>query len=43
MRHSYARNMRCDWPLHFVLLTNWLADNILFLRHRRVPLDLPRT
>jgi hypothetical protein len=29
MRHSIARNMRCDWPLHFVLLTNGLADPLI--------------
>ncbi len=29
------RCLRYDWPLHFVLLfTNWLPDNILFLRLR---------
>ncbi|MFZ5447035.1 MAG: acyltransferase [Thermodesulfobacteriota bacterium] len=30
-----ARLVRHDWPLHFVLLfTNWLPDNIVFLRLR---------
>jgi len=29
------RNLRYDWPLHFVLLfTNWLPDNVLFMRLR---------
>lgn len=29
------RNLRYDWPLHFVLvLTNWLPDNVPFLRFR---------
>lgn len=29
------RCLRYDWPLHFVLLlTNWLPDNVLFLRLR---------
>lgn len=29
------RILRYDWPLHFVLLfTNWLPDNIIFLRLR---------
>jgi acetyltransferase-like isoleucine patch superfamily enzyme len=29
------RLIRFDWPLHFVfLLTNWLPDNIIFLRLR---------
>jgi len=29
------RCLRYDWPLHFVLLlTNWLPDNVLFLRIR---------
>ena len=27
--------LRYDWPLHFVLLfTNWLPDNVLFLKFR---------
>lgn len=27
--------MRYDWPLHFVLLfTNWLPDNVIFIRFR---------
>lgn len=29
------RLLRYDWPLHFVLLlTNWLPDNVIFLRMR---------
>ena len=29
------RLLRYDWPLHFVLLfTNWLPDNVVFLRLR---------
>lgn len=29
------RLVRYDWPLHFVLLfTNWLPDNIIFIRFR---------
>jgi len=29
------RNLRYDWPCHFVLrLTDWLPDNVLFLRLR---------
>jgi len=29
------RLLRYDWPLHFVLLlTNWLPDNVLFIRLR---------
>jgi len=29
------RILRYDWPLHFVLLmTNWLPDNVIFLRIR---------
>ncbi len=29
------RLLRYDWPLHFVLLlTNWLPDNIIFIRFR---------
>jgi len=29
------RLLRYDWPLHFVLLfTNWLPDNVIFLRLR---------
>lgn len=29
------RLLRYDWPLHFVLfLTNWMPDNVLFLRVR---------
>ncbi len=27
--------LRYDWPLHFILLlTNWLPDNVIFLRFR---------
>ena len=30
-----ARLFRYDWPMHFVLLaTNWLPDNVAFLRFR---------
>jgi acetyltransferase-like isoleucine patch superfamily enzyme len=33
--HSLLRCLRYDWPLHFVLLlTNWLPDNVIFLRIR---------
>lgn len=29
------RLLRYDWPLHFVLLfTNWLPDNVIFIRMR---------
>jgi maltose O-acetyltransferase len=29
------RNLRYDWPLHFILvMTNWLPDNVVFLRLR---------
>ena len=29
------RLLRYDWPLHFLLfLTNWLPDNVIFLRFR---------
>lgn len=29
------RMLRYDWPLHFILLlTNWLPDNVIFLRVR---------
>lgn len=32
---SLLRNLRYDWPLHFVLLlTNCLPDNVIFLRLR---------
>lgn len=32
---KFYRIIRYDWPLHFVLLfTNWLPDNILFIRLR---------
>lgn len=34
---KYFRIMRFDWPLHFILvLTNWLPDNVLFLRMRGI-------
>lgn len=34
MRNVY-RLVRFDWPLHFVLLfTDWLPDNVIFLRLR---------
>lgn len=33
--NKIIRLLRFDWPLHFVLLlTNWLPDNVLFLRIR---------
>lgn len=33
--NKYLRNLRYDWPLHFVILfTNWLPDNVIFLRLR---------
>ena len=33
--NKYWRNIRYDIPLHFVLLlTNWLPDNVVFLRLR---------
>lgn len=33
--HKLFRLLRYDWPLHFVLLfTNWLPDNVVFLRIR---------
>jgi len=32
---TFKRLFRYDWPLHFVLLaTNWLPDNVMFLRLR---------
>ncbi|MGQ9517896.1 MAG: acyltransferase, partial [Anaerolineae bacterium] len=32
---KFLRNLRYDWPLHFVLcLANWLPDNVLCLRIR---------
>jgi acetyltransferase-like isoleucine patch superfamily enzyme len=32
---NLRRNLRYDWPLHFVLfLTNWLPDNVIFFRLR---------
>ena len=35
MLHSLFRWLRYDWPLYFVLLlSNWLPDNIVFLRLR---------
>lgn len=31
------RLLRYDWPLHFVLLlTNWLPDNVMFIRLRGI-------
>lgn len=31
------RSLRYDWPLHFILLlTNWLPDNVAFIRFRGV-------
>lgn len=33
--NKFYRLLRYDWPLHFVLLlTNWLPDNIIFIRFR---------
>lgn len=33
--NKFYRLLRYDWPLHFVLLfTNWLPDNVLFIRFR---------
>lgn len=33
--NSLYRNLRYDWPLHFVLLfTNWLPDNVKIIRLR---------
>lgn len=33
--HKLYRLLRYDWPLHFVLLvTNWLPDNVTFIRLR---------
>lgn len=35
MKSKLYRLLRFDWPLHFVLLfTNWLPDNVVFLRLR---------
>jgi acetyltransferase-like isoleucine patch superfamily enzyme len=35
MTDKLSRLLRYDWPLHFVLLlTNWLPDNVVFLRWR---------
>lgn len=32
---KWYRLLRYDWPLHFVLLlTNWLPDNVVFVRFR---------
>lgn len=32
---KWVRIFRYDWPLHFILLlTNWLPDNVTFLRFR---------
>src|SRR4030042_1413001 len=33
--NKYFRLLRYDWPMHFVLLfTNWLPDNVVFLKFR---------
>lgn len=33
--NKIIRNLRFDWPIHFLLfLTNWLPDNVIFLRLR---------
>jgi acetyltransferase-like isoleucine patch superfamily enzyme len=33
--NKFWRLFRYDWPMHFVLLlTNWLPDNVLFMRLR---------
>jgi len=33
--NKLAKQLRFDWPLHFILLfTNWLPDNVFFLRVR---------
>lgn len=33
--NKFYRLLRYDWPMHFVLLfTNWLPDNVIFLRLR---------
>ena len=33
--NKFYHLLRFDWPLHFVLLfTNWLPDNVIFLRFR---------
>lgn len=35
MVKNLLRNIRYDWPLHFIVLfTNWLPDNVPFLRLR---------
>lgn len=35
MIKNLLRNIRYDWPMHFVLLlTNWLPDNVLLMRVR---------
>jgi len=35
MIKKFLRLVRYDWPMHFVLLlTNWLPDNVIFLRLR---------
>lgn len=35
MSEKLKRLLRYDWPLHFsLLLTNWLPDNVVFLRFR---------
>ena len=32
---NLIRNIRYDWPLHFILLfTNWLPDNVIFMKMR---------
>lgn len=32
---NLIRYLRYDWPVHFILLlTNWLPDNVIFLRFR---------
>ncbi|MFI4963607.1 MAG: acyltransferase [Legionellales bacterium] len=33
--NKLVRLLRFDWPLHFILLlTNWLPDNVIFIRMR---------
>jgi acetyltransferase-like isoleucine patch superfamily enzyme len=35
MLKKITRNLRYDWPMHFILLfTNWLPDNVVFLKLR---------
>lgn len=37
MLEKIIRNFKHDWPMHFVLLfTNWLPDNIIFIRFRGI-------